>query len=423
MQNTKPQSKNWQRIRVRDLLSGYIGGGWGSDSKTTEFSEPAFVIRGTDIPDVSVGDTGSLPFRYHKKSNIKSRRLSNGDIVFEVSGGSKGQWVGRSLIIKSGLLRQLHEDVVPASFCKGLTPDSQKVDSVFFYYFLQKIYQSDEISQWQTQSTGISNFKFEKFLDECFINLPSKPTQEQIAQTLSAYDDLIENNTRRIKILEETAQTIYREWFVYFRFPGHEKVKMIDSKTEFGKIPAGWKVGKLSDLATIIMGQSPSSNFYNESGEGLPFHQGVTNFGFRFPATTTYSTEGMRRADMGDILFSVRAPVGRINVADRDMIIGRGLASMKSISGHQSFLFYQLKHHFQTEDLIGGGAIFASVTKDDLNNFSSIIPDASVVDGFEQLIRQLDGLIFNISSRLSILKNSRDLFLLKLVTGEIEVKK
>jgi len=258
-------------------------------------------------------------------------------------------------------------------------------------------------------------------VDNVQVIAPDLPQQKQIAGILSTYDDLIENNTKRIKILEQTAQAIYKEWFIFFRFPGHEKVKMIDSKTDFGKIPDGWTVGKLSDLAAITMGQSPSSDFYNEVGEGLPFHQGVTNFGSRFPVTTIFSTEGMRKAAAGDILFSVRAPVGRINVTDRNLIIGRGLAALKSVSGHQSFLLYNLKHLFQTENLIGGGAIFASVTKDDLNNFPVIIPDIKMIEKFELIVHPIDQLILNISHELSVLRSSRDFLLPKLITGEIRV--
>ncbi|KKS44046.1 MAG: Restriction modification system DNA specificity domain containing protein [candidate division CPR1 bacterium GW2011_GWA2_42_17] len=258
-------------------------------------------------------------------------------------------------------------------------------------------------------------------VDNVQIVAPDLPQQKQIADILSTYDDLIENNTKRIKILEQITQTIYREWFVYFRFPGHEKVKMVDSKTEFGKIPEGWKIGKLSDLAKVIMGQSPSSDFYNEVGEGLPFHQGVTNFGFRFPTTFIYSTAGTRKASTNDILFSVRAPVGRINVANRNIIIGRGLAAIQSVSGHQSHLLYDLKHIFQTEDLIGGGAIFASVTKDDLNNFPVVVPELEIIERFESVVRQIDQLILNTSRELSISRSSRDLLLPKLVTGEISV--
>ena len=117
------------------------------------------------------------------------------------------------------------------------------------------------------------------------IDVPPLSTQLKITSILSAYDDLIENNTRRIEILEEMARMIYQEWFVKFSFPGHKKVKMVDSK--LGKIPEGWMIKKLQDICELVMGQSPKSEFYNEKGNGLPFHQGVTNFGLRFPTDKT----------------------------------------------------------------------------------------------------------------------------------------
>ncbi|MGB4503179.1 MAG: restriction endonuclease subunit S, partial [Dethiobacteria bacterium] len=139
---------------------------------------------------------------------------------------------------------------------------------------------------------------------------PPLPTQRKITAILSAYDDLIENNIRRIKILEEMAQALYREWFVHFRFPGHEKARLIDSP--LGKIPEGWEVKELKDVCHLIMGQSPKSKYYNTDKLGLPFHQGVTDFGNRFPNKRFYCSIKGRIADKGDILFSVRAPVGRI---------------------------------------------------------------------------------------------------------------
>jgi len=347
-----------------------------------------------------------------------------------------------------GTLRPYFRKVVRPKFDGVCSTDiavirpTQKGDGDFLKYFIAN---QDFIDFASNISSGTRMPRANwKTLQKTEWTLPELGEQNKIGDVLSAYDDLIENNTKRIKILEQIAQAIYKEWFVYFRFPrlrrgfggqaGHEKaksrserssatgIKMIDSKTEFGKIPEKWKIGRLSDLAKVTMGQSPSSDFYNETGEGLPFHQGVTNFGFRFPTTTTYSTEGARKADKGDILFSVRAPVGRINVASIDMIIGRGLAAIKSVSGNQSFLLYYLKYLFQTEDLIGGGAIFASVTKNDLNNFSVVIPNTSTIEKFESLIHPLDELILNISNKHLILKNSRDLLLPKLVTGEISVK-
>jgi type I restriction enzyme S subunit len=220
-----------------------------------------------------------------------------------------------------------------------------------------------------------------------FIYWPPLPTQRKIAATFSAYDDLIENNTRRIAILEEMAQSLYREWFVHFRFPGHEKKRMVESP--LGMIPEGWEVVKLREICFITMGQSPSSEFYNTKEDGLPFHQGVADFGERFPKDRVYCTAVNRIAEAGDILFSVRAPVGRINLAGKKIVIGRGLCAIRSKTGNQCFVFQQLKELFQEEDTIGNGAIFKAVTKEDMYGIKMIQPPQPIVMSFEQQIQPI----------------------------------
>jgi len=150
---------------------------------------------------------------------------------------------------------------------------------------------------------------------------------------------------------------------VHYRYPGHENDRVVDSGTELGEVPEGWGVKTLEDLCELIVGQSPKSEFYNETGDGLPFHQGVKDFGSRFPTTTTWCLVQKRIAAEGDILFSVRAPVGRINISNCKMIIGRGLHAIRSKTGNQVFIFEQLKDKFQEEDSMGSGTIYKSVTK------------------------------------------------------------
>ena len=258
------------------------------------------------------------------------------------------------------------------------------------------------------------------------LDFPDLPTQHKIASILSAYDDLIENNTRRIKILEEMAQAIYKEWFVNFRFPGHEKVKFVDSS--LGNLPTGkagiperWERKNLNEIANIVMGQSPKSEFYNSEGIGLPFHQGVTDFGFRFPSHNTFCSVENRIAEKYDILFSVRAPVGRINVANTKMIIGRGLSAIHHKNDLQSFLFYYLKNIFTKEDTIGSGAIFNSVTKEDMHNIKIINPNNDIEKKFDELVKPLDLQIENLNSKISNLRKTRDLLLPKLMSGEVKI--
>jgi len=255
------------------------------------------------------------------------------------------------------------------------------------------------------------------------VEVPSLSIQRRIASILSAYDDLIENNARRIKILEEMARLIYREWFVEFRAPGVKLRKATpEEKKVTGKdvFPVGWELKRLGDMCTIVMGQSPKSEFYNEKGEGLPFHQGVTDFGDRFPANRVYCTVENRIAETGDVLFSVRAPVGRINIANKKIVIGRGLCAIRSKTGSQTFVFQQLKEQFQEEDTMGGGTIFKSVTKEDMHGIKAVSPTPDVIVQFEEIVSPIFKELEVLTEKCGILRRTRDLLLPKLVSGEVE---
>ena len=239
--------------------------------------------------------------------------------------------------------------------------------------------------------------------------------QRVIASILSAYDDLIENNRRRIQLLEQAARLLYKEWFVHLRFPGHERAKIIDG------VPEGWERKTLGEIADITMGQSPKSIYYNEDGDGLPFHQGVANFGVRFPSHQKYCAVQNRLANPGDILFSVRAPVGRINITMDKIIIGRGLAAIRSNRGQQNFLFYALKSHFFKEDLIGSGAIYAAITKKDLHEVELIQPSDLIARIFVERTTPIDCHIGNLQRTIDKLAQARDLLLPRLMNGEVAV--
>ncbi|UJJ57031.1 restriction endonuclease subunit S [Rhodanobacter denitrificans] len=245
--------------------------------------------------------------------------------------------------------------------------------------------------------------------------LPPHGKQQKLAAVLSAYDDLIENNRRRITLLERMAEQLYREWFVRFRFPGYAQAKF-----EKGH-PADWKSSTLGKIATFVMGQSPSSEFYNDIGNGLPFHQGVGTYGDQFPNHVTFCSVDGRRAKEGDVLFSVRAPVGRLNIADCDMIIGRGLAAINHKQGFNAYLFNLLKVAFANEDIIGNGAIFNSVGKDELSRFPVFSPPSSLVKRFDEMASAIETQIEVLSTSIRNLIKTRDLLLPRLISGKLRV--
>lgn len=286
----------------------------------------------------------------------------------------------------------------------------KNVDPFFIYYFLKTL-------DLKNYAGGSAVPTLNRNHIHC---LPVKiPTdileQKRIASILSVYDELIENNQKQISLLEELAQRLYKEWFIDFHFPNYENTPVIDG------VPNGWKRERLVDIANVIMGQSPKSKFYNKNKEGLPFHQGVGSYGTRFVLDEIYSTSFTRIAEAGSILFSVRAPVGRLNITKNKIVIGRGLSAINHKNGYQSYLFYLLKERFFRDNLIGNGSIFASISKDELLEQKFIIPDTKLVKKFDDIAKSIDDKINILDSQIIIAQEIRDRLLPKLMNGEINV--
>ena len=295
--------------------------------------------------------------------------------------------------------------------------NTEKLDDEYLYAYLRSTLFQNQVKSF---AIGSAQLNFGPFhIKQMELPLPPLSIQHKIAAVLSTYDDLIENDNRRIKLLEEMAQRLYREWFVDFRYPGHEAVTLVDS--ELGRIPEGWCFKPLSALAKVVMGQSPPSSAYNQDNEGKPFHQGVGTFGVHFPVHDVYSKIGARLAENGDILLSVRAPVGRINVADREMILGRGLSGIRAAAGQFEFLLFALRHFFREEDVMGNGSIFKSVTRRDVENLPIPWPGHDLSQRFSDLVGPVWCHLHLLTRERLNLKSTRDLLLPRLISGDIDV--
>jgi type I restriction enzyme S subunit len=412
---------------LRPLLAGYIGGGWGNDERDEDFTEPGAVIRGTDIPDAVLGLTSAIPRRFHKQSNIRSRRLVPGDIIFEVSGGSKDQPVGRALFCSDHLLRMVDAPAIPASFCKRLSVNQTECDSRFLYYFLLQIYKDRRVAQWQVQSTGISNFQFEAFLDECELLLPTLPEQRRIASILFAYDDLIENNTRRIAILEEMARRIYEEWFVRFRFPGHENVRIVES--ELGPVPEGWAVSTLGESAAYInRGIAPK---YDDCAHGLVINQKCIRnqrLGLAEARRQSKAIPREKQIVEGDVLINSTGvgTLGRVAqvleplhacTVDTHVSIVRPAAEIDRDYFGMALLNQQ--QHFESQGVGSTGQTELSRTR--IAETRIVLAPNALQRKFGAVVRPMRQLGVRLAATSLNLSATRDLLLPKLISGELDV--
>ena len=316
------------------------------------------------------------------------------------------------------------EPTVTNQQINSIVPD-EKFDPDFIYYGMTILGKHlNYLSKTSTAVPIINKTTFSNFS----IIVPTIEEQKSIAHILSTLDDKIEVNNQINKTLENMAQAIFKQWFVDFEFPNEEGEPYKSSggemvESELGMIPKGWEVGKLDDIATIVMGQSPKGTSYNEVGEGEVFYQGRTDFSSRFPIRRLFTTEPKRMANDGDVLMSVRAPVGDLNVANERCCIGRGLSAISSSADLSSYILYVMHDLRERLNVYNGeGTVFGSINQKDLKSIKVISScDNKTEIAFDDLIQPIDRMIRNNEDETRRLINLRDRLLPKLLSGEIRV--
>ena len=263
------------------------------------------------------------------------------------------------------------------------------------------------------------------------VNIPQLTLDEQkeIIFNIKSIDQKIQINNQINQELEAMAKTLYDYWFVQFDFPDQNGKpykssggKMVYNPELKREIPEGWGVEKLENIANITMGQSPKGTSYNEVGEGMLFFQGSTDFGWRFPVARQYTTEPSRIAEEDDILLSVRAPVGTLNIADTRCCIGRGLAAINSKVGANSYIFNVMQDFKKLFDMMNSvGTTFGSITKDDLYSLKLIYPPNELLMKFDKSVNSFDREVKNRSRQNQELSQLRDWLLPMLMNGQVKV--
>lgn len=377
--------------------------GYTADETSFENGDCKY-LRITDIVPYFV-EKETVPFCKIPEEKKAQYMITDGDLLIARTGATTGY----NLIVDDSF-----KDFIFASYLIRFNYDKKKLFPLYVKYVLKSKLWYGFVNNYISGSAqpGMNARVFGKF------NFPyvPLPTQQKIASILSAYDNLIQNYKKQIEALQTAASELYKEWFVRFRFPGYQTIKFENG------IPEGWKYSTLNEVANIIMGQSPESCYYNEEKKGLPFHQGAGSYGELYLIDDIYSTEGLRIAEPGSIIFSVRAPVGKLNLTLNKIILGRGVAAINSKSNNNGFLFWSLKSKFSKEDMIGNGAVFASVTKDELLKQKLLIPSTSILNQYDKNASDIEKRIRALYLQITNLTQQRDLLLPRLMSGKLEVE-
>ena len=275
-------------------------------------------------------------------------------------------------------------------------------DPQFIYYLATSPWFRNIAIKSMVGSSGRQRVQ-QSVLDDLVLNVPPLEEQKKISSFLCVLDQKIALNNEINDNLQQQAKSLYEEMFL--NDPDADMVS-----------------GTLSDIATITMGQSPSGSSYNEESVGEVFYQGRAEFGFRFPTRRLFTTEPKRMAEPGDVLLSVRAPVGDLNVAYEKCCIGRGLGAIHSKTGDSSFMLYTMFALKPQLDVFNGeGTVFGSINRDGLSNLPVNIPSPEEIAKFEAVVRPMDNLIRTNYEEICRLQSIRDSLLPKLMSGEIDV--
>lgn len=416
-----------------DLLTGFP---FESENYTSD-EDGIKLLRGDNIIQGRLRWDEAKKWPLSQKSDYERYELQPNDVVLAMD----RPWIGAGLKYASISMSDLPCLLVQRTArIRGRT----NLDTQYLKYVIGSPWFSKYIQKITTGSLvpHISSSQIKEFP----LELPPINEQEKIVAVLSVIDAKIELNNRINAELEAMVKTLYDYWFVQFDFPfdfascpeqrrreGKPDANGKPYKSSGGKmvynsilkreIPEGWEVKSLSEIANITMGQSPDGESYNEDGQGTIFFQGSTDFGWLFPTIRQYTTKPARMAKKGDILLSVRAPVGDMNIANNDCCIGRGLAALNSKGGFDGFLFYVMKYFKQIFDRRNSeGTTFGSITKDDLHSLKLAYPNDALLKRYDGVVSNYNKMIFQRSLENQQLIELRDWLLPMLMNGQITVK-
>jgi len=440
---------------LEQLALHAIGGGWGVETKGARNNSRVAVIRGTDIPRLKVGDFSSVPIRYESSKRINSRRLRSGDIVIEASGGSaaSGQHTGRALLVTQKMIDALGGNVIPASFCRLLRLDEQRVNPKYIVYQIDALHMTGEISEFENQSTGIANFQFSRFLQETFPYVDDLRSQTAIAHILGTLDDKIELNHKQNETLEAMARALFRAWFVDFEpvrakiegrwqrgqslpgLPAHLYDLFPDRlvESELGEIPEGWRHSTIGEEVTVCGGSTPSTKEpeFWEGGQhcwATPKDLSALKFPVLLDTDRKITDAGLAKISsgllpVGTVLLSSRAPIGYLAIAEVPTAINQGFIAMKC-DGILPNVFVLQWCRESMDAIVGNanGSTFQEISKTNFRPLRIVVPSDPVLTSFTRsagtLYRQLAG-----NERESrTLAQLRDTLLPKLISGELRVK-
>lgn len=299
---------------------------------------------------------------------------------------------------------------------------NEEMDYRYVYYWFLLAGKQGALKQYYTGAT-IMHMPGQK-LKEVVIDKPPLDVQRKIGDYLEAFDDLIENNQKQIKLLEESAQRLYKEWFVDLRFPGYEDVKVVDG------VPEGWRYKRVEEFGEVITGKTPSTSKTEYYGGNIPFVTIPDMHGNVFPLVTEKTltkvgadTQKNKYLPVNSVIVSCIATVGLVNIAVEACQTNQQINSVILQNDNELYFFYEsMKRIKALLDGVGSnGATMTNVNKTKFSSIKVLYPVEDLVKRYNELCKPIFDKILALSKSIIKAEQARDRLLPKLMSGEIEV--
>jgi type I restriction enzyme S subunit len=383
----------WQMVKLGDLADIYSGYAFKSkDLISRPLGIPVIKIANIQNHLVSIDEITFLPYeKYDPK--YQKYILNDGDILISMTGAGSVGKIGKLLRVTDRYLVNQRVAIVRVRPSEAIAE--------YIYQVLCKPYYEEQMyslglgaGQPNISATDIGSLE---------IPLPPLETQRRIAAILSAYDDLIENNTRRIKLLEQAAHDLYREWFVEFRFPGHESVEMVDSGTEYGMIPQGWGVVKLEEVIELAYGKSLKADDRIAGDFPVYGSSGVVGSHNEYLVEAPGIIVG-RKGNVGSVFWATKNfyPIDTVYYVNTELSL--------------HYVFFNLKR----QNFINNDAAVPGLSRRQAYSLPVVVPSAEALNDFDRYIEPIFGEVSILIEKNNTLREARDLLLPRLVSGELE---
>lgn len=405
-------------IRLKDFLSSNDAGKWGSDPNG---EGDIAVVRSTNFNDTGYLDLSDVALRSLTEDEYKKTQLLENDIVIERSGGSANQPVGRV----SFITKEIEETGFGFSNFIQRIRVSKEHNAKYVFYCLYHLHSAGITQTMQTQTNGIRNLEYRYYLNQK-LPKPNPTEQTHIANFLSTVDKTIQATKNSIAKLEKLKTSLMQNLLTGKMKPDgtwrNEDEFWTDEK--FGKVPNGWKIKKVKNVAAnITMGQSPSSETYNFNNIGLPFVQGNADMGKKHPEIRFYTSDPKKVSVLNDLLLTVRAPVGDLYINNLEKIsIGRGICALSfSSPALMMFVYYSLYRNNQFVRL-QQGTTFTEINQREVKGLILLVPDDE--NEVEAIQAKITSIVKNIEvkgDKIEQLLSVKKSLMQNLLTGKVRI--